>query len=266
MTVELFINSLINYCWFHNNLVVATFSKSWFGRFLCAYGICYTHLVIFVAVANVDCIRLSFPGALTPFLLNSFRCFVRFSMGGFAARSFFPDGSSSSHSMTLASVGCIRYPGASISVSFSVLSVVSIRSSMALPLLCLFLFRSGRSVTSWILGFTGADAMVLVTSWYGGTHMVAVSLGPTLHWDRLHRRCRQQQPVSFVCFIGFIIFISYHWRPSVLWRCWLGVRKSIQPVKTVWWGTGMVICLEQGSNDLRMIQLMPLQRHHLLFH
>jgi len=28
----------------------------------------------------------------------------------------------------------------------------------------------------------------------------------------------------------------------------------------------MVICLQQGSNDLRMIQLMPLPPHHLLLH
>ena len=44
---------------------------------------------------------------------------------------------------------------------------------------------------------------------------------------------------------------------SVLWRCWLGGRKGIRPVKTKWWGAGMVICLEQGA-DLHMVQLMPL--------
>ena len=44
---------------------------------------------------------------------------------------------------------------------------------------------------------------------------------------------------------------------SVLWRCWLGGRKGIWPVKTDWWGTGMAICLEQGA-DLHMAQLMPL--------
>ena len=33
--------------------------------------------------------------------------------------------------------------------------------------------------------------------------------------------------------------------PSVLWRCWLGDRKGIRPVKTEWWGTAMVSCLEQ---------------------
>ena len=45
--------------------------------------------------------------------------------------------------------------------------------------------------------------------------------------------------------------------PSVLWRCWLGGRKGIRPVKTERWGAGMVICLERGA-DLHMTQLMPL--------
>ena len=30
--------------------------------------------------------------------------------------------------------------------------------------------------------------------------------------------------------------------PSVLWCCWLGGRKGIWPVKTEWWGAGVVIC------------------------
>ena len=51
---------------------------------------------------------------------------------------------------------------------------------------------------------------------------------------------------------------------------WLGVRKSIRPVKTTpasqWWCAGVVICLQQGANDLHMAQLMPLPPHHLLFH
>jgi len=40
----------------------------------------------------------------------------------------------------------------------------------------------------------------------------------------------------------------------------LGGRKGIRPVKNKWWGTGVVICLEQGA-DLHMAQqpqLMPL--------
>jgi len=37
----------------------------------------------------------------------------------------------------------------------------------------------------------------------------------------------------------------------------LGSRKGIWPVKTEWWGAGMVICLELGA-DLHLAQLMPL--------
>jgi len=37
----------------------------------------------------------------------------------------------------------------------------------------------------------------------------------------------------------------------------LGGRKGIRPVKTEWWGAGVVICLERGA-DWHMAQLMPL--------
>jgi len=37
----------------------------------------------------------------------------------------------------------------------------------------------------------------------------------------------------------------------------LGGRKGIPPVKTDWWGAGVVICLEQAA-DLYMAQLVPL--------
>ena len=46
--------------------------------------------------------------------------------------------------------------------------------------------------------------------------------------------------------------------PSVLWHCWLGVRKSIWPVKIEWWGVDVVICLEWGADCLHVVQLMPL--------
>jgi len=50
----------------------------------------------------------------------------------------------------------------------------------------------------------------------------------------------------------------YAWLvPSLLWHCWLGARKSIQPVKIEWWGV-VVIWLEQGADCLHMVQLMPL--------
>ena len=34
--------------------------------------------------------------------------------------------------------------------------------------------------------------------------------------------------------------------------------------KMEWWGTGMVVCLERGTNDLHMVQLMSLLPHHHL--
>jgi len=46
--------------------------------------------------------------------------------------------------------------------------------------------------------------------------------------------------------------------PSVLWHCWLGAIKSIQPVLFDWWGVNVVICLEQGADCLHMVQPMPL--------
>ena len=46
--------------------------------------------------------------------------------------------------------------------------------------------------------------------------------------------------------------------PSVLWCCWLSIRKSIRPVKIELWSVGVVICLERGANCLRVVQLMPL--------
>jgi len=57
--------------------------------------------------------------------------------------------------------------------------------------------------------------------------------------------------------------VSYnHWPklkqvPSVLWHCWLGIRKSIWPVNIEWWGVGVVICLERGADCLHMVQSMP---------
>ena len=57
----------------------------------------------------------------------------------------------------------------------------------------------------------------------------------------------------FVFFFNVFVYIV----PSVLWHCWLGVRKSIRPVKIEWWGVGVVICLERGAGCLHMVELMP---------
>ena len=59
------------------------------------------------------------------------------------------------------------------------------------------------------------------------------------------------------CCTEYCTATSLALQPSVLWRCWLGSKKGIRPVKTEWWCADMVICLEQGA-DLHMAQLMPL--------
>jgi len=58
---------------------------------------------------------------------------------------------------------------------------------------------------------------------------------------------------------------------SVLWHCWLGVRKSIRPVNIEWWGVSVVICLERGADCLQYDAIYCwchciAKPHHLLPH
>jgi len=62
--------------------------------------------------------------------------------------------------------------------------------------------------------------------------------------------CHHIVTVQRICFIVLLL-------PSVLWRCWLGGRKGIWPVKNWLVGAGVVICLGRDA-DLHMAQLMPL--------
>jgi len=59
-------------------------------------------------------------------------------------------------------------------------------------------------------------------------------------------------------FLGFVCIIAVCFCPSVLWRCWLGGRKGIRPVKNWVWGAGMVICYLEWGADLHLAQVMPL--------
>ena len=78
-----------------------------------------------------------------------------------------------------------------------------------------------------------------------------------IHWSVF--TCSVHEPSTAENLLGNILLslsVVYN-LPSVLWHCWLGGRKGIRSVKNEWWGTGMVICLEQDA-DLHMAQLMPL--------
>jgi len=46
-------------------------------------------------------------------------------------------------------------------------------------------------------------------------------------------RIGQSDKAGMTCYFFYL--------PSMLWRCWLGGRKGIWPVKTEWWDSGMVI-------------------------
>jgi len=57
-----------------------------------------------------------------------------------------------------------------------------------------------------------------------------------------------------MCDVELCVYLQWYtviFLPSVLWCCWLAGRKGIRPVKTEWWGAGVVICLEWGA-DLHM--------------
>jgi len=83
----------------------------------------------------------------------------------------------------------------------------------------------------------------------------------TYVYQALHSRFVGKQ--SSVChqlwqLLNYLVFIcSVKSVPSVLWRCWLGSRKGIRPVKTEWWSTGVVICRERGAG-FHIAQMMTL--------
>ena len=88
-----------------------------------------------------------------------------------------------------------------------------------------------------------------------------------VHFSRAFAGCttcqnrrKEESYSSFICCNFHGVFFETRCSeivPSVLWRCWLGGRKGIRPVKKQWWSAGVVVCLEQGA-DLHMAQLMPL--------
>jgi len=87
-----------------------------------------------------------------------------------------------------------------------------------------------------------------------------VLFGSQNSWNKWHaniKGCTVHQPNFWVRWNFLFDLMILMFMPSMLWRCWLGGRKGIQPVKkTKWWVAG-VICLERGA-DLHMAQLRPL--------
>jgi len=60
-------------------------------------------------------------------------------------------------------------------------------------------------------------------------------------------------------FSNLLVLECFLIEPSALCHCWLGVRKSLWPVKKL--SDELLapgVCLERGANDLNMAQLMLL--------
>jgi len=72
-------------------------------------------------------------------------------------------------------------------------------------------------------------------------------------WKTAHHNIRSCQK----CSLHSLLATSLLYQSSVLSHCWLGVRKSIRPVKIEWWCVGVIICLDQGADCLHIVQLMP---------
>ena len=76
-------------------------------------------------------------------------------------------------------------------------------------------------------------------------------VGPVDHKKMLNKMHTKFQIQNFLPFYGKSLMLS------VLWRCWLGGRKGIRPVKNWVVGCWRGYCLERGAY-LHMAQLMPL--------
>ena len=109
---------------------------------------------------------------------------------------------------------------------------------------CVYIFLCVFRISFGCCGrYTPADVLAVILSFC----IVCVWI-MTGHWLLMDGTCS--------CHI--YIFIRSLALPSVLWLCWLGIRKRIWPVKIEWWGFGLVICLERGAEYLHVAQPMPL--------
>ena len=83
-----------------------------------------------------------------------------------------------------------------------------------------------------------------------------------LEKELLVSHCFHISPVlnnlTFMQYLIFSAVVILKLLPSVLWCCWLCIRKSFRPVKIEWWGVGVVICLKRDADCLHIVQLMPL--------
>jgi len=126
-------------------------------------------------------------------------------------------------------------------------------SAIKLPL------KGRRKSKCWVIVWTGGGG-----DWY----LWLLCFNTRSAWQRLPVLICPKAPGWFVmpvlvvvvlfCIQRRLSIVSCSYMSSVLWHCWLGVRKSARLVKIEWWGVCVVIHLERGVECLHMVQLMPL--------
>ena len=109
-------------------------------------------------------------------------------------------------------------------------------TSLPFSALTLLVWQQEEHLACKKLEWWGAGMIICVERSARDLHMVQLmSLPP-------HHLCiskMQSEPTVFT--LLYNCSVIYLITPSVLWRCWLGVRKGIGPVKSDWWGASMVI-------------------------
>jgi len=78
--------------------------------------------------------------------------------------------------------------------------------------------------------------MLLTINW----SMPVTKLFACTLFHHIHIMCKEECEWMQHNFVWYPVDILMS---SVLWRCWLGGRKGVQPVKTEWWDIGVIICL-----------------------
>jgi len=87
---------------------------------------------------------------------------------------------------------------------------------------------------------------------------------PALLHTHTHTRTQARYSTEIITSTFSAIYLNFsrnHYGPSVLWHCWLVARKNIRPVNIDWWGDGVVICLQQGTDCLHMVTGLEKLRH-----
>jgi len=111
------------------------------------------------------------------------------------------------------------------------------------------------------LGCLQWSSSIRLSAWFYISHK-NVTLCYWLHWLIINFLASN----FFIATIFNVYLITWHLSCtfSALMPLvgWLEGRPACK--KTEGWGTGVVICLERGADDLHMVHLIPLPPHHLL--